>query len=447
MLTTKSSYLGSLYLGIDFGTSGCRLVVIDDDGKQLSCYSTPLPVSTHGARCDASHAEQNPNDWWQALEYLVTSKLDSALKQHIVAIAVDGTSASLLLADQYGQALTPCLMYNDQRAVDAAALIDNVAPAACSPVRGPSSALAKLLYFERQFIDGAYYALHQADWISNRLMAQFGHSDSNNCLKLGYDPEAKQWPGWLLNLVANSALLPNVTAAGNFVGYIDKTIAESWSLANDTLIVSGTTDSIAASLAAGAIQPGDAITSLGSTLVVKVVSEAPVSSAKYGIYSHPYGDHWLAGGASNSGGAVLLKHFSLEQIEAMSEYIDPEQDTGLDYYPLASVGERFPFADPNKHPKLSPRPEQDSVFFQAMLEGISHIEQLAYQRLAELGTTPVTRIISVGGGSKNKAWQCLRQRKLNYPLTSALSDEAAYGSALLAREGYSKHHDTTNFHP
>ena len=437
MLTTKSSCLGALYLGIDFGTSGCRLAVIDDDGKQLGFYFTLLPTSIHSS----GHAEQNPEDWWQALEYLVTNKLDNALKQRIVAIAVDGTSASLLLADQYGQALTPCLMYNNQRAVDAAVLIDNVAPAACSPVRGPSSALAKLLYFERQSIDGAYYALHQADWISNRLMAQFGHSDSNNCLKLGYDPETKQWPDWLRNLLSNAALLPNVTSPGSFVGVIDKTIAASWLLPKDTLIVSGTTDSIAASLAAGATQPGDAITSLGSTLVVKVVSETPVSSAQYGVYSHPYGDHWLVGGASNSGGAVLLKYFSLEQINAMSEHINPEQDTRLDYYPLANVGERFPFADPNKQPKLSPRPEQDSDFFQAMLEGIAYIEQLAYQRLAELGATPVKHIISVGGGSKNKAWQCLRERKLNTPLTSALSNEAAYGSALLAREGHRKHND------
>jgi len=437
VLTTKSSCLGALYLGIDFGTSGCRLAVIDDDGKQLGFYSMPLPTSIHGS----GHAEQTPEDWWQALEYLVTNKLDSALKQGIVAIAVDGTSASLLLADQYGQALTPCLMYNDQRAVDAAVLIDNVAPAACSSVRGPNSALAKLLYFEQQEIDGACYALHQADWINNRLIAQFGHSDSNNCLKLGYDAEAKQWPNWLLKLVANTALLPNVTTPGNFVGTLDKTIAKSWSLPHNTLIVSGTTDSIAASLAAGAIQPGDAITSLGSTLVVKVVSKAPASSVKYGVYSHPYGDHWLVGGASNSGGAVLLKYFSLEQINAMSEHIDPGQETGLDYYPLANVGERFPFADPNKHPKLSPRPEQDSDFFQAMLEGIAYIEQLAYQRLAELGATPVKRIISVGGGSKNKAWQCLRECKLNTPLTSALSNEAAYGSALLAREGYRKHND------
>ena len=423
-----------LYLGIDIGTSGCRLAIIDGAGKQLCFHSSPLPAST----TDQNRAEQDPLNWWQTLCFLIKNKLDTSIRQHIVAISVDGTSASLLLCDKQGQPLTPCLMYNDCRAISEAAQIDNIAPTECSPVRGPSSALAKLLHFEDLHITDAYHALHQADWISNRLTGRFGVSDSNNCLKLGYDPVAQQWPGWLLNRIKNPSLLPTVAAPGNVIGHIDNAIAASLTLPNNVLIVSGTTDSIAAARASGAVRPGDAITSLGSTLVVKIVSETPISSTRHGIYSHPYGDNWLVGGASNSGGAVLLAHFSLEQIKEMSEQINPEYDTGLDYYPLLGVGERFPIADTSKQPKLSPRPEQDVLFFQAMLEGISNIEALAYQRLIELGATPVQRIFSVGGGSKNKVWQCLRERKLERPMTIAISDEAAYGSALLAREGYSK---------
>lgn len=425
-----------LYLGIDFGTSGCRLAIIDEVGNKHGFYSAPLPPSVSSG----SRIEQSPLDWWQILEDLVTKQLDNALKQRIVAIAVDGTSASLLLADRDGHALTPCLMYNDHRAIAQANYIGKTVSCAPSSVKSPSSALAKLLYFDKQHIKGAYYALHQSDWISNTLMGKFGHSDSNNCLKLGYDPINNRWPNWLPDLLTNPALLPQVSSSGNFIGCIDKALANSWSLSPDTLVISGTTDSIAASLAAGAKTPGDAVTSLGSTLVVKVVSNHPISSAEYGVYSHPYGRHWLVGGASNSGGAVLKKYFSLQQIETMSELIDPATNTGLDYYPLAGIGERFPIADPNKAPQLLPRPEQDVLFFQAMLEGISNIEELAYQRLEELGATPVKRIISVGGGSKNKAWQQLRKRRLQCTFATALYNDAAYGSALLAREGYSKHH-------
>lgn len=63
----------------------------------------------------------------------------------------------------------------------------------------------------------------------------------------------------------------------------------------------GTTDSIAAFLAAGVDAPGQAVTSLGSTLAIKLLSETRVDDARYGVYSHRLGDSWLVGGASNTG--------------------------------------------------------------------------------------------------------------------------------------------------
>ena len=78
---------------------------------------------------------------------------------------------------------------------------------------------------------------------------------------------------------------------------------------------------------------------------------------------------WLAGGASNSGGAALLAHFPPDEIEALTPLIDPEADTGLDYYPLIGKGERFPIADPGFEPRMRPRPESREKFLQAILEG------------------------------------------------------------------------------
>ncbi|TIT30106.1 MAG: carbohydrate kinase, partial [Mesorhizobium sp.] len=67
---------------------------------------------------------------------------------------------------------------------------------------------------------------------------------------------------------------------------------------------------------------------------------------RFGIYSHRLGDTWLAGRASNSGGKVLAQHFPLARIIELSAMIDPTTETGLDYYPLGTAGERFPIADP-----------------------------------------------------------------------------------------------------
>ena len=71
------------------------------------------------------------------------------------------------------------------------------------------------------------------------------------------------------------------------------------------MVVGGTTDSIAAFLAAGARETGDAVTSLGSTLAIKLLSDTFADDAARGVYSHRLGDRWLVGGASNAGCAVL----------------------------------------------------------------------------------------------------------------------------------------------
>ncbi|MCJ9707355.1 FGGY-family carbohydrate kinase, partial [Bradyrhizobium sp. SHOUNA76] len=154
-------------------------------------------------------------------------------------------------------------------------------------------------------------------------------------------------------------------------------------------------------IATRADTPGDAVTSLGTTLVVKLLATRPIFAANQGVYSHRLGERWLAGGASNSGGGALLAHFTAADMERLTPQLRPEVPTGLDYYPLPKPGERFPIADPALPAKVAPRPSDDRRFFQALLEGIAGIEALAYRRLAELGAPKLRRVVSIGGGAKN----------------------------------------------
>ncbi|MFV2057774.1 MAG: FGGY-family carbohydrate kinase, partial [Thiohalomonadales bacterium] len=156
-------------------------------------------------------------------------------------------------------------------------------------------------------------------------------------------------------------------------------------------------------------------------------------SARYGVYSQPLFEHWLVGGASNTGGAVLKNYFSAQQIQTLSRQVEPNIDTGLDYYPLLCTGERFPVYDINHAPKLSPRPENELTFFQGILEGIAKIEKMGYDRLHTLGAPYPTRIITMGGGAKNSLWRQMRERILGIPVSAAKIQDAAYGAALLAK--------------
>ncbi len=420
------------FLGLDLGTSGCRAVAIDDRGQIRAQARAPLPGSRR-AHPDAS--EQDPADWWQAA-VTVLGELAAQRPGRIRALSIDGTSSTLLLCDAAGEPLTPALMYDDRQARRWAGRIAAVAPPN-SPALGPGSALAKLLYLlERSAADRAAHALHQADWVAGRLLGRYGLSDENNALKLGYDPASRRWPGWLARLPLARALLPEVRPVGSRLGVVAPRLASRLGLPPDLVLAAGTTDSNAATLAAGADAPGDAVTSLGSTLVLKVRGERPVFAARYGVYSHRIGDQWLIGGASNSGGAVLRQYFSDARLAELSARLHPDRPLGLDYYPLPGPGERFPRCDPDLAPRIAPRPADDADFLQALLEGIAEIEAEGYARLAALGAPHPRRVLTAGGGAVNEAWRQIRERRLGVPVSRAAHTEAAYGAALVARAGF-----------
>jgi D-ribulokinase len=278
----------------------------------------------------------------------------------------------------------------------------------------------------------ASYFLHQADWLAFLLHGKLGISDYHNALKLGYDVENLCYPTWIENLPVRS-LLPNIVAPGTPIDTVTKNIAHRYQIPEDCLVCAGTTDSIAAFLASGATKPGEAVTSLGSTLVLKLLSQTRVENPQYGIYSHRLGDLWLTGGASNTGGAVLRSFFSDRELETLSNEIDATQASPFDYYPLLKPGDRFPINDPQLPPRLEPRPEDPKEFLHGLLESMARIESLGYQRLQELGATPLCHVYTAGGGAKNSTWRTIRQRYLQVPVVSSVHPEAAYGTALLAK--------------
>ena len=431
-------------IGVDVGTSGVRAVALHADGTPLARAAEALPAPV----CTADGGvEQDPRDWWHALtRVLQRLAAESTISGQRCALCLDGTSATVLLAAPDGRPLGRALMYNDRRATQAAALVAAAAPADAAAL-GVGSSLAKALHLlgGSEIDHRPFRVLHQADWLTGRLLGSVGDSDWNNALKLGYDPRAERWPDWLAALPLPATALPRVHAPGTPLGVIAPEAAAATSLHAGTLICAGTTDSTAAVLATGAADIGDAVTSLGSTLVLKVIAEEPISAPEYGVYSHRLpragGDArsalWLAGGASNSGGAVLRAHFDDAALERLSTKIDPDRPSGLDYYPLPAPGERFPVHDPKLTPRLTPRPADDARFLHGLLEGISRIERDGYRLLARLGAPAPRRVLSIGGGATNATWTAMRRRLLGCEVLRA-DGEAAAGAARLALRAWAR---------
>ena len=377
--------------------------------------------------------KQTPQDWRAAL-YVLLRRLPTGVAAELQGIAIAATSATVLLCDEALEPTSPALLYFDSRAQSESDQLKQFAPErpiACSATSG----LAKFLWLTQHTdLSNSAYFLHQADWLGALLTGLGGISDYHNTLKTGYDVEHLCWPDWVLRL-PHSTLLPQVLSPGSPIANVSPALAQHFNLNPTCTVHTGSTDSNAAFVATGLHEPGAAVTALGSTLVLKVLSTHRVEAAQFGIYSHRYGDLWLTSGASNAGGSVLRQYFSDAQLATLSQRIDPSCDSPLDYYPLPCPGERFPISDAALPPRLSPRPTDDAQFLHGLLQGLSRIEAAGYSKLVELGASPLQQITTSGGGAKNAVWQKMRERFIGIPVTVAHHTEAAFGAALLAKRG------------
>jgi D-ribulokinase len=415
-------------LGLDIGTSGVRGIITNSAHDVLAYASTsmPDPIKT------GDSITQDATIWWQAVCTVLDELRAKIAFSTLQALSIDGTSGTILAIDHAGQPLAPASMYNDSSAKAAALRIADLAPPETA-AHGATSPLGRALALQN--LEGIAHILHQADWIAAQLSGHFGVSDENNALKTGYDPVSRKWPEWIRGLGLNTNLLPQVVPVGVEIGRISARMQARFGFNADTRVISGTTDGCAAFLATGADRIGAGVTSLGTTLVIKLLCETPIFAPEYGIYSHRIGNMWLAGGASNSGGAALLRFFNAAQMADLEGQMQIDQPTGLDFYPLAGSGERFPIYDPQMLSRVSPRPASDAAFLQALLEGIANVEALAYGRMRELGGPMLREVFTVGGGAKNTSWSKIRARSLGIALRTPASEDAAAGTARLAWQG------------
>ncbi len=412
--------LARVAAGLDFGTSGARVCVIDRRQRCLFESSIRYPQAR----------EQGCGDWEQALFELLGS-MPPALRTRLDALSLCATSGSVLWAGRDLRPRGPVLMYCEHREADFP-----------SDHPGPLDGLARLAWLWNQQGGGAALhdamALHQADWLFARLraggLAQGGISDWHNALKSGADPARCAWSE-VAKAQAFATRLPRIVAPGSRLGRVDPWLARHLGLPPALRLVAGTTDANAAFLASGADRLGLGLSSLGSTLVLKLLSPRRIDVARHGVYSHRFGALWLVSGASRAGGAVLRANFDDARLRELSARIDPERDSPLDLLPLPGVGERFPHADPAMLPRLEPRPADDVQYLHGLLQGLARIEAAGYARLAELGAPSPAEVLSSGGGAGNSAWSRLRERALGLPVRAARQTEAAFGAARLALLG------------
>jgi len=402
----------NFYGGLDFGTSGARISIINHQ-KEL-VYSNSVPYQ---------YSFKNPNSWINSCEKLLDG-LPIEVKNNFYKLAISGTSGTLLASNINGEPTGEAIPYY-QACNEHNILIESLTSGE-DHLQTPYSSLAKALRLIDKY--GTNILLrHQSDWITGWFLKDWSHGEESNNLKLGWDLVKESWPKNYLN-TSWKKCLPQIIKSGEIIGQIHPGLAESLNLNKKLILISGTTDSNA-SLIAASLGKEDGLTVLGTTIVLKKIIKNPIKEK--GITTHRVSGDWICGGASNAGCGILSKFFSDLEIKELSRQINTSKNTSLNLLPLNSKGERFPINNPYLEPILGPRPVSDSLYLHALFEGLANIELKGWEKLNELTGSLPKRIITIGGGSKNPQWRKIREKIINIPIVSCKKN-TSFGSALLA---------------
>jgi len=402
----------NFYGGLDFGTSGARISIINLNRKLV--YSNSVPYL---------YSFKNPNSWINSCENLLVC-LPIEVKINLKKLAISGTSGTLTAFNFKGEPIGEAIPYN-QACNEHKFLLESLTSGE-DHLSTPYSSLAKALKLIDKY--GTNILLrHQSDWITGWFLKDWTYGEEGNNLKLGWDLKTESWPKSYLN-TSWQQCLPNILKSGKIIGQVNFDLAERFNLNKKLIIISGTTDSNASVIAAG-LEKEDGLTVLGTTIVVKKMIDYPIK--KQGITTHRVNGNWICGGASNAGCGILSKFFSDLEIKELSRQINPLKNSSLELLPLNSKGERFPVNNSNLEPILGPRPVSDSLYLHALFEGLANIELKGWEKLGKLTGSLPKKIITIGGGSKNPQWRKIREKIINIPIVSC-NKTTSFGTALLA---------------
>lgn len=426
----------AVWIGIDLGTQSVRAMAVDDSGAVLATRAQPLLSSKRTGR---EHC-QEPEEWWNVTCACCRDVMSIVPPEAVRAMALDTTSGTILLTDKKLRPVSEALMYDDGRAEQEAQEVTEAGEALWDELSyrmQPSWALPKLLWLWRHAgrnNPGPLHLTHQNDFIHQRLAGYRLAADSSHCLKSGYDLLRQQWPQDIFTkLHLPAALFPKVVKPGSVLGNVSQDAAAQTGLPAGLPMVAGMTDGCAAQIAAGTVKPGSWNSVLGTTLVVKGVTEAHLHDPLGVVYSHRApGGKWLPGGASSTGAGVIPKHFQPGELPSLGAAAAEAGASDVVIYPLNSIGERFPFAAPKAEGFQLGQPRDAAELYRAILQGVAFLERLSFDYLNMLGA-PLTGTFSISGGAvRSPLWNQIRADVMERTLLIPAVTEPAFGMAILA---------------
>ena len=432
-------------IGIDIGTSGTKSVLFDTLGNTVSSATAEYPLS----QPHNGWAEQDPEDWWEAVKKTLSLITKKATDGEIVGLGLSGQMHSLVLLDQENRVLRPAILWCDQRTaaecteIEARIGKERLIKITANPALTGFTA-SKLLWVQKHepetFARCAHILLAK-DYIRFKLTGEYATDVSDASGMQLLDVPARKWSRAVCDALNISGdLLATVYESPDITGHITQAAAEETGLPVGIPVAGGAGDNAASAIGTGVCSEGDAFTTIGTSGVVFAPISAPTINPAGRVHTfcaavpgtwHVMGVTQAAGLSLNWFRRQFAPDLSYAQIDALCEQI-PLGAEKLLYLPYL-MGERTPILDPNAR----------GIFFglsamhtrvhlaRAVMEGVSFSLRDCLEILLEM-KIHVSRMILCGGGAKSPLWRQMLSDVYGMPVGIPSSNEgAALGAAIL----------------
>ncbi|MDB5665416.1 FGGY-family carbohydrate kinase [Cypionkella sp.] len=445
----------AFYLTADGGTESLRARIYDLNGACLGQKAVPYETRfAAGAR-----AEQNPEDWWQALITATAGAIAEAGIDagQIEAMCFATTCCTVVALDEQGRALRPALMWMDVRAnaeADAVLATGDAALAINGAGQGPVSAewmIPKALWLKRHepaTFDAAHTICEYQDFLILRLTGERCASLDNAGLRWHYSSRNGGWARGILAKLGLEDLIEKwparVVPPGEVAGTLTPHAAHALGLSQSVKVVQGGADALIGMIGLGVAQPGQLALITGSSHLLFGVTEAPLHApGVWGAYPDiVYPGRWIVEGGQTSTGSIInwLRRMTggtldLAEMNRLAEALEPGCE-GLivqDHF----QGNRTPFTDPLSRGAivgltLAHEPQH---IFRAIMEGIGFGTRAILDAF-RAGGYASTEITVGGGATASRLWMQIHADTAGLPVRiPASADAPSTGSAVLAAHG------------
>ena len=425
-----------MYLGIDLGTSGVKVLLIDGDGAVAGQGIGALEVS----RPRPLWSEQDPADWLAATEAALSDLSRTHDLRGVEGIGLSGQMHGATCLDASDKVLRPCILWNDTRSHEEAARMDAEGPfrEVTGNIVFPGFTAPKIAWM-RSHEPGLFGRIAKVllpkDYL--RLWLTGGHvgemSDAAGTSWL--DMQARDWSDDCLAATGlTREQMPALVEGSAASGGLRAELASRWGTRADIPVAGGAGDNAATAVGVGVLSEGDGFVSLGTSGVLFAATDGyrPNADSAVHTFCHALPDTWHQMGVILSAASALewlagvTGATAAELVQEIGEA--PAVPGAVSFLPYLS-GERTPHNDATLTGAFDGLTHATgrADLTRAVLEGVTLALRENLDALGEAGTT-LARLTAVGGGSRSTYWLGLIASALD--LEVQVPAEGEHGAAL-----------------